>query len=156
MAGAPGLHAAQWPDVGGAYRKILDGLRARGLRIYGLISAEAMRDSPGKQFRNPPPAGPVANDWIRRYAETFQKIARLFHDKVEVFETFNEPDNWTRLDNSEPDGEWMRNWIHPEWFAIMLQEIWNRVRGDPETAGIKIVSGPLQGLDTGNSAPRAT
>ena len=146
----PAQHSGRtWVET---YSKIIDGLRGRGLRIYGLISAEAMRDSPWKQFRNPPPAGPFANDWIRRYAETFRTITRLFHDKVEVFETFNEPDNWLKLEASEPDGEWKRNWIRPEWFAIMLQEIWNRVRGDPETAGIKIVSGPLQGLDTGNSA----
>ena len=135
------------------YRKIVDGLRARGLRIYGLIGHEAVRAFPGRRFRDPPTGNPAADEWLRQYAAAFADITRLFHDAVDVFETFNEPDNWTRLaGEGANDPAWHRAWVHPEWFAAMLQAIWERVRAEPRTAGVRIVSGPLQGLDTGNGA----
>lgn len=119
------------------YRRIIDGFRQQGLRVYGLISAEAMPGDPGEQFRGPVDGAPVANDWIRRYADTFVQIAELFHREVDYFETFNEPDDWHGGD---------RNWVHPQWFAVMLEEVHNRVRNNPAIRHIKIISGPLQGL----------
>lgn len=137
----------------GTYRKIVDGLRARGLRVYGLVGHEAVRAFPGSRFRDPPAGDPATDEWVRAYAGAFADIARLFHDTVDVFETFNEPDNWTRLAGEDAnDPAWRRAWVHPEWLPAMLQVIWERVRADPLTAGVRIVSSPLQGLDTGNGA----
>ena len=124
------------------YQRIIDGLRNQGLRIYGLISHEAMPTTPGDEFRDPI-AGPLSNEWVGHYAETFAQIAEQFHDRVDVFEAFNEPDDWHGSN---------RNWIHPEWFALMLQEIHNKVRGNPVISAIRLVSGPVQGLDINNNA----
>ena len=120
------------------YRQIINGLRSRGLRIYGLISAEAMRDDPGDQFRHPL-ANVIANDWIERYAESFAQIAELFHHDVDYFESFNEPDDWHGSN---------RNWVHPDWFALMLQAVHTKVRthANPAMRRIRLISGPLQGL----------
>src|SRR5690606_6357863 len=99
---------------------------------------EAMRDNPGEQFRDPIPGNhPPANDWIKRYADTFAQIAELFHQDVDCFESFNEPADWHGS---------TRNWVHPDWFAVMLEEIHNRVRSNPQIRHIKLISGPLQGL----------
>ncbi len=38
-----------------AYRAIVDGLRDQGVRIYGLISHEAVAAELGDDLRNPPP-----------------------------------------------------------------------------------------------------
>lgn len=124
------------------YQRIIGGLRGQGLKIYGLISAEAMREDPGDRFRNPG-ASQQAQEWIERYAATFVQIATLFKDQVEYFESFNEPDDW--------HGQ-RCNWVHPDWFARMLQEIHTRVRGEPSLRHIKLISGPLQGLDNNNNA----
>lgn len=124
------------------YRRIIDGFRERGLEVYGLISAEAMDKDPGDSFRDPI-AGPLSSEWIGRYAETVAQIAALFHDDVAYFELFNEPDDWHGSN---------RNWVHPEWFALMLQEVHDKVRSDPATRHVKLISGPLQGLDINGNA----
>ncbi|MEZ4866960.1 MAG: NBR1-Ig-like domain-containing protein [Caldilineaceae bacterium] len=133
------LHNGQsWAQ---AYRQIVDGLRGQGLRIYGLVGHEILGD-PGDQFRDPV-AGPLSNDWIGRYAAAFAQVAELFHEDVTYLESFNEPDDWHGSD---------RNWVHPDWFAVMLQAVSDRVRAKLATRGCKLVSGPVQGFDNNNNA----
>ena len=124
------------------YQRIIDGFRTSGLRVYGLISAEAMDKDPGENFRNPI-AGPLSHEWIGRYAETVAQIVALFQRDVEYFELFNEPDDWHGSNC---------NWVHPEWFALLLQEVYNRVHSNPAIRHVKLVSGPLQGLDINGNA----
>jgi uncharacterized protein YraI len=137
-----------WESV---YRSIIVGFREEGLNIYGLIGHEAVQAQPGDSFRAPPeglPAGTVnaARDWIRQYVANFVTIARQFHNEVNIFESFNEPDDWHGAD---------RNWIHPAWFAEMLQEIYQAVQRDLEIRHVKLISGPLQGLEINHNAPVA-
>ena len=61
---------------------------------------------------------------------------------MEHFESFNEPDDWH---NSN------RNWMHPTWFALLLQQVHKAVRSNPALAHVKLISGPLQGLDINNN-----
>lgn len=119
------------------YQRIIQGFVRRGLKIYGLISDEAMPAPPGDQFRDPPPAGDAQDDWINRYAAAFVAIVRQFHNDVAIFESYNEPDDFHGGN---------RNWIHPGWFAILLQTVHDRVRADPQIRHVRLVSGPLQGL----------
>ncbi len=129
-----------WIDT---YRRIIQGLRARGLKIYGLVGAEAVAGDPGNQFRDAP-GNSIANDWIRRYAENFRLIVQQFRDDVEVFESFNEPNNWHQL----PGETWQQAWIHASWFAVMLQRVFEQVRD----LDVTLVSGPLLSTEDGNDA----
>jgi len=133
------------------YRHIIDGFDRQGLKIYGLISDQALRDKPGGRLRSAP-AGDLRGDgWIQRYANTFVTIVRMFGDKVTLFESFNEPDDWKRHEQpgwSDADP----NWIHPGWFATILQAVYDAVRSDLSLNHIRLVSGPLQGLDVNNNA----
>lgn len=119
------------------YSRIIAGFRSRGLKIYGLIGAESMSIPPGDQFRSAPPEGAAQDVWIDRYVESFVAIVRRFHQDVAAFESFNEPDDF------HGGGS---NWIHPGWYAVMLQAIHDRVRSDPAIRHVTLVSGPLQGL----------
>jgi hypothetical protein len=121
-----------------AYGQIISGFRDRGLNVYGLIGVEAMPKGPGDRFREPPPHGTVSDQWLEQYVESFSTIVEMFHDDVQAFESFNEPDDWHGQN---------RNWVHPGWFAIMLQRIYEAVRSKPELERVKLVSGPLQGLE---------
>ena len=123
-----------WQD---RYSRIIAGFRSRGLKVYGLIGDEAMSAPPGEQFRNAPPEGAAQDDWINSYVDTFVTVVRRFHSDVTVFESFNEPDDWHGGQS---------NWLHPGWYAVILQAIHDRVRADASLNGVTLVSGPLQGL----------
>lgn len=130
------------------YRSILVGFRQKGLSIYGLIGHEAVKEDPANIFRAPPEEVSAntlqkAQDWIGRYVADFLAIVRMFHKHVKIFESFNEPDDWRGLD---------RNWVHPAWFATMLHEIHTAVKRDPEIKHVKLISGPLQGLEINHNA----
>lgn len=125
------------------YRQLVNQYRERGLRVYGLINHEAARDVPGDFFRQPvdETGGDDrvrADQWVADYAQTFGRVFQMFQDSVDAFESFNEPDDWHGGD---------RNWIHPSWFAVMLQAVHDEVRGRLGLRGSRLVSGPLQGLN---------
>lgn len=136
-------HGRTWLE---AYRQIVAGLRGRGLQIYGLVGHEIVHDAPGDQFRHRV-EGPLSNEWIGQYTETFAQVAELFHEDVAFFETFNEPDDW-----HDPHEQWKRNWIHPTWLAVMLQAIHDRVQAKPQLRDIRIISGPVEGFDVNDNA----
>jgi hypothetical protein len=127
----------------GAYQKIISGLRAKGLLIYGLIGAEAVPKDPGDDYRQPADSPDVESPWMDQYIENFLAIVDMFHEDIGVFESFNEPDDWHGR---------RRNWVHPSWFAVMLQRIHAAVRAKPEFDHTKLVSGPLQGLQGNKNA----
>ncbi len=129
------------------YRQLIDGFRGQGLRIYGLIGAEAVGD-PGDAFRFAPPTGVTTDPWIERYAAAFVAILEMFAADLEVAESFNEPNDWHRT----PGTTWAQAWIEPGWFAIMLQQIYAAVKNNPITAHVMLVSGPLLGLEVNGGA----
>lgn len=135
-----------------SYRAIINGFTNRNLKIYGLISNEAVRRHPDGRFRQPPTGDPLADDWIQEYVATFVTIARLFRDELEVIESFNEPDDWKQGRFGWNDRD--RNWIHPHWFAAMLEAIYRAMRAptNADLHHIRLVSGPLQGLAVNGNA----
>ncbi|MBM3190851.1 MAG: hypothetical protein FJZ90_19290, partial [Chloroflexi bacterium] len=138
-----------WEQV---YHEILSGLRAKGLSIYALIGSEAVQVDPGNLLRDAPEdtapdIAARARSWVEQYVANFCAIARQFREQVQVFESFNEPDDW------HGGG---RAWVHPAWFAIMLQAIHQAARAAPDLRDLTLVSGPLQGLEINrNEAPKA-
>jgi hypothetical protein len=125
------------------YARIVSGLRNKGLNLYGLIGGEAVAGDLEDRFRSPPPAGDVEDEWLDRYVANVAFIVEQFHEDVAVFESFNEPDDWHGRDCA---------WIDPGWFALMLQRIHAAVRANPELRDVKLVSGPLQGLEANRNA----
>jgi hypothetical protein len=123
-----------------AYDYIVDRYLAQGLRIYALIGAEAVRDTAAdaNAFRSAA-ASSAAEQWLDEYVDNFGIIADHFRGRVHVYESFNEPNDWHRV----PGGPaWTQAWIHPYWFARMLQDIYNEVKLR-RTLDVTLVSGPL-------------
>jgi hypothetical protein len=140
------FHRDQWssPAESGwlqVYDEIVDGLREWGIEIYGLIGHEAVLDSPGDNFRNAGDNAP-ANAWIDRYVENFVTIVRHFKDRVKIFESFNEPNDWHGQNKA---------WIHPYWFARMLERIYRAVKLEQGFTDVTLVSGPLLAHDLGGA-----
>jgi hypothetical protein len=129
------------------YGEIVDGLRERGLQIYatlshdvighpGLIMQQAPQGAPDRW----PDNHPEHVRWIERYIEVCDEILEAFEGRIGVYETLNEPDLWM-------EG---KSWMHPHWFAYTQDRLYRQLKpGYP----VKIVSGPLQGTTSGNSAP---
>ena len=78
---------------------------------------------------------------MARYAAAFVQIVDHFRDRVRVFETFNEPNNWRDSVSKRPA-------VSPLYYAKELQQIYlstkydNGRAGDP-CAQVRIVSGAL-------------
>ncbi|MFC2030880.1 hypothetical protein ACFLWA_09155 [Chloroflexota bacterium] len=126
------------------YRRLVSGFRDNGLQVYGLIGCEAMPQIPKNQFRSPPPDDKATDGWIDAYAEQSTTIVKMFKDEIRIFESFNEPDDWHGQN---------QNWIHAGWFAVMLQRVYDAVHSDPTLEHIRLVSGPLQGLQANRNGP---
>ena len=133
------LHQGRtWAET---YGLIIDQFKARGLNIYGLVSHEAVEPSPPYFLREhrdyrPDPGG--AQQWLDGYVRNFEQIVGLFRDRVTIFESFNEPD-------AGHGGH--SHWLHPTWFAALLQAIHQRVKLDLGWSEVRLVSGPLQGFE---------
>ena len=129
-----------------AYTIIIDQFLGSGLSIYGLIGHEAVKTSPGffrdSRRQTPSHDAAQAQRWIADYAANFGDIVKLFHGKVNLFESFNEPDDWH-------GGH--QHWIHPTWFAEMLQAIHRQVRLELGLGDVNLISGPLQGLEANDN-----
>lgn len=97
------------------YDEIINRFVAKGIQIYGLIGAEAYTYPVDtlEQYSGPDPNG--AEAWINRYTYNFVKIVDDFKDRIRVYESYNEPNNWTN--SSTPI-------VHPAWFARILQEVY--------------------------------
>lgn len=111
-----------------SYDTIVNSLIAKGMKIYMLVGSEAVGD-PGDLFRSyPGPDSGAANAWIQTYAAKFVAVVDHFKDRVRVFETYNEPNDWQGGTTHK---------VHPRWLARMQQEIYlntkhfNGHAGDP-------------------------
>ncbi|MBC8254967.1 MAG: hypothetical protein H8E35_13220, partial [Ardenticatenia bacterium] len=129
-----------------AYTTIIDQFLGNGLNIYGLIGHEAVKILPSffrdSRRQTPSHEAAQAQRWIADYAANFGEIVRLFQGKVNLFESFNEPDDWH-------GGH--QHWIHPTWFAEMLQAIHRQARLELGLGDVNLISGPLQGLEVNDN-----
>lgn len=130
-------------DYFAQYDSIVNGLLAKGLKIYMLVGAQATSD-PGDLLRwesSPDPA--AAEQWISDYAAKFVQVVDHFKDRVRVFETFNEPNDWA--------GGWTHK-VHPYWMAKILQEVYLNTKhfnghASDSAWQVRIISGPLFSFD---------
>lgn len=127
-----------------SFRQIVTGLKDRGLKIYGLIHAEAVNLGDfGDALRQRPSDFAFQQAWVDRYVDTFAGIVRRFQGDVAVWESFNEPDDWHTGKN---------NWVHPGWFAIILERLYHKVKFEMGFSQVRLVSGPVQGLTINGNA----
>ena len=118
----------------GPARAIPEPVRSHRRRGHALRS--------GRPVPLPPQDGAAQDDWLDAYVANFVAIVEMFYVDFRAFELFNEPDDW--------HGQ-SRAWIHPGWFAIILQRVYAAVRERPHLDAVKVISGPLEGLEVSNN-----
>ncbi len=123
------------------YETIVNQYVQRGMNVYGLIGHESVKPDPGdllRGSRDQTGHRSQAQAWIAKYVNNFGEIVTRFRDRVKYFESFNEPDDWHGKD---------RAWIHPTWFADILDQIYRKVQVELGFRDVQLISGPLQGLE---------
>jgi len=123
-----------------AYDRLVDELTTHGVQVYGQIGAESV----------PGGGEPDSDDHVQRYAAAFVKIVDHFRDRVRVFETFNEPNNWRDSVSKRPA-------VAPLYYAKELQEIYLNTkyynnRSSDGCAQVAVVSGALFSSEDTNAA----
>jgi hypothetical protein len=121
------------------YDQVVDTLMRQGLQIYMLIGGEAVHSG-----------APTINSqaWIDDYTYNFVSIVDHFKDRVRIYESFNEPNDWAGGSSAQ---------LQPYWFAAALQNVYLNVKyfngheGD-SSWDVTLVSGPLFSHDQDNGA----
>lgn len=131
------------------YNTIIDSLINSGIEVYALVGAQIVSQPIGDKMIAYPGADSVgAVAWKDEYIYNFVKVVDYFKNRIRVFESYNEPNNW---DNG------FTSVVHPQWFALMLQDIYLNVKyfnghwGDPDWQ-VTLVSGAILTLDVTTGA----
>ncbi len=136
------LHSGKtWKQT---YDEIVNGFVQQGIIVYGIIGAQAVSQQIGdKMIAYPGTDSTNAATWENEYLANFVEIVDYFKDRIRVYESYNEPNNW---DNG------YTSVVHPKWFALMLQDIYLNVKQfnghstDPDWQ-VTLVSGAVLTLD---------
>jgi len=123
-------HGAQNMSWFETYDAIINALVSRGVRIYGLIGAEGVKSA----------AQLNTEQYITDYVRNFVLIVGHFRDRVRIYESFNEPNNWASGTTTPT--------VPAYWFARMLERIYSDVKVEnghttDTTWQVTLVSGPL-------------
>lgn len=131
------------------YNTIIDSLVNSGIEVYALVGAQIVSQPINDDMIAYPGADSIgAVAWKDEYIYNFVKVVDYFKDRIRVFESYNEPNNW---DNG------FTAVVHPQWFALMLQDIYLNVKyfnghwGDPDWQ-VTLVSGAILTLDVTTGA----
>lgn len=119
------------------YDSIVNSLTSRGLKVYGLIGSESVKNAGGLN----------TDQFVNAYTKNFTAIVEHFKDRVRVYESLNEPNDWAGGTTAQ---------VEPYWFAKMLQQIYLSVKIDDRHINdpswkVTLVSGPLFGHDIASS-----
>lgn len=112
-----------------AFDGLVDAYVAAGVQVYGLIGGESFTSS----------GAMGSEEWLDDYAVAFVKIVDLFKDRVRVFESFNEPNDWGGGTSAQ---------LPADRFARALERLYLAVKHDAGHLGdpawqVTMVSGPL-------------
>jgi hypothetical protein len=121
------------------YDEIVNGFVNRGVKVYGLIGAEAVHSSA---------SGLNEEQYVQDYKVNFVEIVGHFRNRVSIYESFNEPNDWAGGSTAQ---------VQPYWFARMLEEIYLGVKYEDGHSSdtswqVDLVSGPLFSHDLDNVA----
>lgn len=123
-------HGSQNTTWFNTYDTIINGFVSRGVKVYGLIGAEAVHSSTTNLN---------TDQYVNEYVANFVQIVEHFKDRIQIFESFNEPNDWAGGTSAQ---------VQPLWFAKMLEKIYRAVKidnghnSDPSWQ-VTLVSGPL-------------
>lgn len=119
------------------YDRMVDGYLEQGVEVYALVGNEAVRLPDGT---TDPRTFTQSEAFTDLYEENWIAILDHFKDRVRVFESFNEPNDWAGGSAAQ---------LPPDAFARNLARLYRATKGeegrvdDPAWKDLTLVSGPL-------------
>lgn len=120
------------PELIAAYSTAVRNAELEGLRVLGLFTYESHRGSQADWIENSLElaGGSGDNDYIRKWARDFGKIAKAF-PSVSYWEIWNEPNCWTKNPPGDatklPEGYY----VYPSNLAWIMRRAFDAVAGLP-------------------------
>ena len=139
--GPDGLTALQKYDL------VVDEIRARNLRVLGLLSNDSWPGNQADWTANnaETQGGNGENDYIRGFAQGAAVVlARHFRGRVDTWQVWNEPNIW--LDNPTPGVYIGETFLYPSNFAWLLRRVYEDTRA-AGIGGLTFVSGGMAGYN---------
>ncbi len=116
---------------------VIDGLRAKGILVYGLLNDEL---TGGGDFLRDQSDPQRARAWVESFADACTTVVGRLRGRVAVFELVNEPNDWAGQTRAR---------VAPYWQALILKRVYERVKldhaGDPSWQ-VTLVSGAILSL----------
>ncbi len=142
------------------YDPLIDELLDEGIIPYALVGREAVTQPFPDPWLEQQGANHVAvynetaqRSWIEHhYAPTVRDVVDHFDGRIQVYESYNEPDNWFLHGPAGlVDSPRMRSNV----FAVLLDEVYDEVKSDGVHDDVLVVTGPLVGHDHGGFSAAA-
>lgn len=131
------------------YDRVVEGARARGLRVVGLLSNESWPGGQAQWTANSAEAtrrGTGDNAYIQDFAQkAVRSVVGRYRGSVDHWEIWNEPNAYTGLDGTgTPTGG---SFIHPSNFAWLLKRSYAEIKAiQPGTSSV-VIAGSIFGHD---------
>ena len=119
------------------YDRIVDGYLSEGVKVYALVGVEAVRLPEGTQN---PRTFIQSEAFTELYVENWIQILDHFMNRIRVYESFNEPNDWAGGASAQ---------LPPDAFARNLARLYRATKGDPSRKedpawqSLVLVTGPL-------------
>lgn len=151
-----GRHPA-WDDtILGQYERVLDTLARAGVEPLGLIGHGALPNPQQAQWtaNNSEVAGGGGdNPFIASYVATARALTARFHDRVRVWELWNEPNVWTQQQRQGSVTAYSGgSWIYPSNYAALLARAYAAIKGEAGLRDLTLVFGGLLAHNNGGAA----
>lgn len=127
------------------YDRIIDGYVSRGVRVYGLIGAESVADARRERLNT--------EEFTADLTTNAVLIIGHFLGRVQVYELFNEPNDWAGGTSAAVEPQWLARYMESVYSAVKLAE--GRAT-DPAWQAITLVTGPLFTHDLDLGGPYLT
>ncbi len=138
----------------GYYDNVINTARAAGIQVLILVNNESYSGSQSAwdANNNENTGGNGDNSYIDGWiANSFVPVVQHFHDRVKVYEIWNEPSTWSSHSGNTYSGA---SFMYPSCYSWLLTKSWQQVHKVLNYSDCKVVSGGIFGTtDLANTDP---